>query len=257
MRRSLLMRRALAPLFVLLALCATCGLGVAPASLADEVVDRIVVRIENDIIVLSEVRELAAYQQLVEGHAEPYDKLLNELIEQWMVNSEAEAAHFPPAAESDVAREIARIQGRFPSVAAYEQKLTELGITPQTVRRIVAQQIYLERYLDYKFRPAIQVDDAAIAAYYKQELAPRLAAKNQPVPPLSEVSEQIREVLVQQGISARAEMWFEETKSRLKIDISARPDAPVISDRIGIGIGIGIGRGPFCRVGGGAMMPAT
>jgi hypothetical protein len=225
------MRRSFA-LALLLTLAATCrpGLARVPLSdvpLSDEVVDRIVVRIENDIIVLSEVRELAAYQQLVEGRAEPYDKLLSELIEQWMVNNEAATAHFPPAAESDVAREVAQLQGGFPSTDAYQQRLAELGITPQTVRRIVAQQIYLARYLDYKFRPAIQVDDAAIAAYYKQELAPQLAAKNQPVPSLADVSEQIREVLVQQGISARAEMWFEETKSRLKIEINAPPDAPV------------------------------
>jgi hypothetical protein len=112
-------------------------------------------------------------------------------------------------------------------VDAYQQRLADLGITPQTVRRIVAQQIYLARYLDYKFRPAVQVDDAAIEAYYKQVLAPQLAAKNQPVPPLADISEQIREVLLQQGISARAEMWFEETKSRLKIEINAPPDAPV------------------------------
>jgi hypothetical protein len=220
------MRRSFA-LALLLMLAATCRPGLARVPLSDDIVDRIVVRIENDIIVLSEVRELAAYQQLVEGHAEPYDKLLSELIEQWMVNSEAAAAHFPPAAESDVAREVGQIEGRFPSMDAYQQRLAELGITPQTVRRIVAQQIYLARYLDYKFRPAVQVDDAAIEAYYKQELAPQLAAKNQPVPPLADVSEQIREVLVQQGISARAEMWFDETKSRLKIEINTPPDAPV------------------------------
>ena len=223
------MRRSFT-LVLLLALAAAYRPGLARASQADQVVDRIVVYIENDIIVLSQVRELAAYQQLVEGHAEPYDKLISELIEQWMVNSEAAEAHFPPAAESEVDREVAQIQGRFPSVAAYQQRLGELGITPQTVRRIVAQQIYLARYLDYKFRPAVQVDDAAIEAYYKQVLAPQLAAKNQPVPSLADVSEQIREVLVQQGISARAEMWFDETKSRLKIAINAPPDAPVAQE---------------------------
>jgi hypothetical protein len=220
------MRRSFA-LALLLVLAAACRPGLAHVSLADEVVDRIVVRIENDIIVLSEVHELAAYQQLVEGRAEPYDKLISELIEQWMVNSEAAEAHFPAAAESDVAREVAQIEGRFPSMDAYQQRLAELGITPQTVGRIVAQQIYLSRYLDYKFRPAVQVDDAAIETYYRQELAPQLTTKKQPVPPLTDVSEQIREVLVQQGISARAEMWFAETKSRLKIEINT-PDAPVV-----------------------------
>ena len=65
------------------------------ACAAQQMVDRIVARIEDDIITQSEVRELAAYQQLIDGQAESDDRLLSELIEQWVVNNEATAAHFP------------------------------------------------------------------------------------------------------------------------------------------------------------------
>jgi hypothetical protein len=198
----------------------------APAARAQKVIDRIVVRIEDDIILLSEVRELAAYQQLVDGRAEPYAKIVSELIEQWIVHNEATAARFPPPAESEIDRQVGQIVSRFPSPQAYNERLTELGITPQTVRRLVGQQIYLARYLDYKFRPAVQVDDAAIETYYKQQLTPQLEAKNQPVPPLANVSEQVREVLTEQGVDARAATWFDETKSRLKIVVEPIPDMP-------------------------------
>jgi len=184
-----------------------------------QVVDRIVAHIEDDIITQSEVRELAAYQELVDGHAESDDRVLNELVEQWVVNNEATAAQFPPAAESEVSREVARIQGRFPSAQAYNERLAELGLTPEAVKRIVAREIYLARYLDYKFRPAVQVTDDDIMKYYKDQLVPALDAKHQTAPPLDEVSEQIRELLVQQGVSERAASWFDETKSRLKIQI--------------------------------------
>jgi hypothetical protein len=193
----------------------------ASAPSPQQVVDRIVARIENDIITLSEVRELAAYQQLIDGRSEPNDRLLNELIEQWVVNNEATAAQFPPAAESEVNREVARIQGRFPTPQAYQERLAALGLTPQTVRRIVAQEIYLARYLDYKFRPAVQISDEEIARYYQEHLVPALLAKNQKAPPLSDVSEQIRELLIQQGVNKRADSWFDETKSRLNIEIES------------------------------------
>jgi hypothetical protein len=197
-----------------------------PAARAQKAIDRIVVRIEDDIILLSEVRELAAYQQLVDGHAEPYAKLVSELIEQWIVRSEATMARFPGPADPEIDREVAQIEGRFPSPQAYDERLAELGITSRTVRRLVGQQIYLARYLDYKFRPAVQVDDAAIEAYYKQQLTPQLEAKNQAVPPLADVSEQIREVLTAQGVNARAATWFDETKSRLKIQVEPLSDLP-------------------------------
>ncbi len=60
-----------------------------------QIVDRIVAHIEDDIVTQSEVRELSAYQELVDGHAEPDDRVLNELIEQWVVNNEATATQFP------------------------------------------------------------------------------------------------------------------------------------------------------------------
>jgi hypothetical protein len=209
-------------------------LSVVRAAPAQQVVDRIVVRIEDDIITLSEMRELAGYQELVDGKTEPDDQLLSELIEQWVVNAEATATQFPPPPDSEVDRETASIESHFADSQnsrsqaprqTYEQRLIELQMTPPTVRRIVKKEIYLARYLDYKFRPAVQIEDPAIETYYHQVLAPDLAAKKQPLPPLDEVRETIRELLVQQGISERATSWLEDTKSRLNIEIE--PDAGV------------------------------
>jgi hypothetical protein len=186
-------------------------------------VDRVVARIENDVILLSEVRELAAYQQLLEGRAEPEDQLLRALIEQWAVRSEAQSAQFPPPAAGEVEGEINRIQSRFPSPQAYRERLTALGLSSQAVRRMVEQQFYLARYLDYKFRPAVQVEEETISKYYQEELVPALQAKSQTAPPLDDVREQIRDLLIERGINERAASWFEETKSRLQIEIVPAP----------------------------------
>jgi hypothetical protein len=220
------MRRKLIVASLWLCLGLPGGAGIASAARAaqssspqPQVVDRIVAHIEDDIITQSEVRELSNYQELVDGHAESDDRILNELIEQWVVNNEATEAQFPPAAQSEVNREVARIQGSFPNLQAYDERLAALSLTLEAVKRMVAREIYLARYLDYKFRPAVQVGDDDIAKYYKEQLVPTLAAKGQTAPPLSNVTEQIRELLVQQGVSERAASWFDETKSRLKIEI--------------------------------------
>lgn len=199
--------------------------GIAAQSSEAVVVDRIVAHIEDDIITLSEVRELSAYQQLVDGHSESDDKVLNELIEQWVVNNEAASTQFPPAAESEVNREVARIQNQFPSHDAYAKRLADLGLTQDDVKRMVAREIYLARYLDYKFRPAVQISDEDIAKYYQDNLVPALVAKGQSAPPLDQVTQQIRELLVQQGVNERAASWFDETKSRLKIQIDPATSA--------------------------------
>lgn len=184
-----------------------------------QVVDAIVARVEDDIITLSEVRELAAYQQLVDNRSQSNEELRSELIEQWVVNNEATTTGFPSPAETEVNREVSRVEAAFSTPAAYQQRLEAIGLTAGAVRRMITRQIYLARYLDYKFRSSIQVNDASIADYYRDHLVPELQAKGQPAPPLTDVTDQIRELLIEQGVNDRTAAWFDETKPRLKLEL--------------------------------------
>jgi hypothetical protein len=191
--------------------------------------DRIVARVENDIILLSEMQELAAYQQFLEGRSEPQDQVLRRLIEQWVVRSEAQSAQFPSPEAREVDAEMDQIRSRFATPQAYNERLAAVGLSPQVLRRLVEQQFYLARFLDYKFRPAVQVEDEAITKYYQDELVPALQARGQTAPPLDDVREQIRDLLTERGINERADSWFEETESRLQIEIlppPARKESP-------------------------------
>jgi parvulin-like peptidyl-prolyl isomerase len=190
------------------------------------VVDRIVARIEGDIILQSQVRELGAFQELIEGHAESDDKLLEELIEQWVVETEATASHFPQPAQSEIDRELTRLREHFANPEKYASRLNELGLSSAQVRRLLNRQIYVERYLDYKFRPSVQIVPAEIDAYYKKELLPELAKNNQPAPERAAVEEQIRELLIQRGISGLTMKWLDDTKSRLKMEIEPAGGKP-------------------------------
>jgi len=212
------MRRAISIFVLLLAAVRApraSGGPVPPQS--GRVVDRIVARIEGDIILQSQVRELGAFQQLIEGHTESDDQLLSELIEQWVVNTEASATHFPKPPQTEVDRELARLQGQFKPPQAYAQRIAALGLSAEDVRDMLARQIYLERYMDYKFRPTVQIDSAEVDKYYREEHVPELAKKGQPAPGESGVEALIREVLVQRAITKQAAQWLEEKKSHLKL----------------------------------------
>jgi len=199
--------------------------GSAPLQSTREV-DRIVARIEDDIVLQSQVRELGAFQKLVDGNAESEDKLLEELIEQWMVETEATASHFPQPAQSEVDRELTRLREHFADPETYASRLNELGLSAAQVRQLLSRQIYVERYVDYKFRPSVQIEPADIDAYYQKELLPELAKNNQPAPHRAEVEEQIRELLIQRGISEMTAKWLDDAKSRLKIEIETAGAKP-------------------------------
>src|SRR5580658_7771804 len=99
------MRRATFICVLLLSAATVAGaIADTPAQQSGRVVDRIVARVEDDIILQSQVRELGAFQVLIDGHAESDDQLLSELIEQWVVQTEAASARFPQPAQSEIDR---------------------------------------------------------------------------------------------------------------------------------------------------------
>jgi hypothetical protein len=91
---------------------------------------------------------------------------------------------------------------------------------------MLGQQLYLSRFLDYRFRPSAQVDQKQIETYYQEEFGPQLKGGGQPVPPLDAVADTIREVLVQRAITDRANQWIDETRAGLKIDVIADGSQP-------------------------------
>ena len=156
---------------------------------------------------------------LVDGKSKPRLELIRELADQWIITSEAKAARYAPPPPQDIDLAVANFQKQFHSPEEYRDRCAQAGISAAAVRRLIAEQLYLTRFMDYRFRAAAQVSDETVEAYYRDEFAPQLRAQNQPVPPLDDVDDTIREVLIQRTISERAQKWLDETRDRLKLDI--------------------------------------
>lgn len=184
-----------------------------------QTVDAIAARIEDDIITESEVRELTGFQQLVDGHTKTRAEVIQLLADQWVLRGEATTAKYPLPSKEDVDRATAQFEEQFSSQAEFEKRRAATGLTELAVWRMIEQQLYLSRFIDYRFRPAAQVDEKQVSAYYNDEFATQLKAKGDSVPPLEDVEDTIREVLIQRAITDRANKWLDETRSSLKIDI--------------------------------------
>jgi hypothetical protein len=217
------MRRAAMIVVFLLAFGLRAASQAAPA-LSEQpanLIDGIAVRIEDDIITESDVRELQSFQELVNGKARSRAEVVDELIDQWVVRNEATTSRFPHPSATRIDAEFAQLEKQLPSPEAFRGRLRELGLSENAVRRLVEQQHFLTRFLDYRFRPDAQVEQAQIEAYYNGEFAAKLKAENQPLPPLDQVEDQIHELLTQRDINERATRWVDDTKQHLRIDISS------------------------------------
>lgn len=188
------------------------------ASRAQEVIDRIVARVENDVILLSDLGQLAEYQIFVDGKAESHDQILERLIDQWIVRTEAAAARFPQPSDQDVQRSLARLQRSFSSPEAFEERKKQSGLTDDEILRQLKSQLYLSNYLDSRFRASIQIDDNAIAEFYKNRVVPRAESRGQTPPTLEAAHDFIQEALVQRAINEQADKWLKESRSRVRVE---------------------------------------
>ena len=185
---------------------------------AQEVVDRIVVRIENDVILLSDVRALGHYQQFLNGKSETDTQILDRLIDQWIVRTEADASHSLRPSDADIDRDLSRVRNSFGSEEEYEAKKKQAGLSEREVRSMLASQLYLSNYLDSRFRPAVQVDTKEIEDFYQTAVVPRAKARGQEPPALDAARDSIQEALIQNGINQQAERWLKESRVRLHVE---------------------------------------
>jgi hypothetical protein len=186
-------------------------------------VDGIAARIEGDIVTESQLNELAGFQRLVDGKAGARADLLRELTDQWIVNTEAQTARFGQPKAEDVTQAFNDLQKRFPSPDAFEKEVVDAGLTETAVRRQLALQIYLARFMDYKFRPAAQVSESEIEEYYNGEFTKQAEAHGEKVPPLDDVHAEIRQLLTAKIINQRATKWLDDARPRLRVEIFAAP----------------------------------
>jgi parvulin-like peptidyl-prolyl isomerase len=193
---------------------------------AQEIIDRVAARVENDIILLSDVRVLARYQQLVDGKSESDAQILDRLIDQWIVRNEAETARFPRPSDDEVTRGVERVQKSFTSAEEYDARKKQIGLTDADIRNMVAAQLYLSNYLDSRFRPSAKIEPKDVEDFYDKAVIPRAQARGQTPPSLEAARDYIHEALIQRSIDEQAERWLNESRGRVHVEKMLEQNAP-------------------------------
>jgi parvulin-like peptidyl-prolyl isomerase len=193
---------------------------------AQEVIDRVVARIENDVILLSDVRLLSHYQLLVEGKAEGDAEILDRLIDQWIVRNEANVARTPQPSDPDIDRAVQRLIQGFSSKEDFEARRKLAGLSEADVRRVTTDQLFLNSYLDSRFRPTVQVEEQQIQDFYKNALIPRAQARGTTPPTFDAAHDFIQEALIQRGINEQADRWLKESHARLRVSKMLQESRP-------------------------------
>jgi len=199
--------------------------GLLIAASRAEIIDRIAVTLDNQVITSSEVTLEIRLTAFLNG--DPLDfspgarqKAAGRLIEQKLIRREIQIGRYTAPSPEEVEPMLKEIQGqRFHSTEEYRQALTTYGVSEDELKAHLLWQLTLLRFIDIRFRPGVQVTDAEIQSYFDGH-----QATLQPQPgtskrlSLDDLRSQIRKTLTEQGADKRLDAWLAEARKRTRIE---------------------------------------
>ncbi len=210
--------------------------GARAAAPALKVKDRIVAVVDEDPILASDIERDVGLGLVAknpgESDAAYRRRILGLLIEQRLRFHEIDRFGLVQVPADQVEKNLNEIRSRFPDAAAFERRLKELGLSENGLRQLVTRQLMVLTYVDERLGPRVFVSLDDVKAYYRDVMTPALDKEHQPVPPLDDVRETIRQVLREQRLNQEIERWTEELRNQASIanygDEGDRPLPPVV-----------------------------
>jgi hypothetical protein len=118
-----------------------------------------------------------------------------------------------------------RIESRLQSLRdSYAQQgglpalLQRLGLQESELVSYLRLQSSILKFVDFRFRPFVSISSEEIQKYYEGRLREQLKKSGLELPPLTQVSARIEEILKEEKMNAMLESWITEIRRNSKIE---------------------------------------
>ncbi len=221
----------LTPVFCIPVSLVFCLLVFLPSILSPEIIDRIAITVANQVITASQIDDeirVTALQNRDKLDLTPQARkeAASRLIEQALIKREMDLSRYPLPELSDAGESLQTLKAMYPTETEFQNALQTYGVTVDELTRRLWWQLTLLRFIDYRFRPGIQIPPADVQAYYRQQVSEWQQKRIKPIPTLEASRDQIEEILTQQRIDQALDQWIMETERQVPItylDPSLRP----------------------------------
>jgi hypothetical protein len=197
-----------------------------------EVIDQIAVVVGNSVITESEILREIRLTAFLNG--EPLDfspaskrKTAERLVEQRLVANEISGSLYPLPTQAAAQDMLKQIKDRFPNPAAYQQELLRVGVSEEELKAHLARQLATLSFLDFRFRPGIQIAEDEMRKYFDERLEPDLKkAQPEGTFSLNDYRSQVQEGLIGERIDTASDAWMKQVRNRTRIEFRPQVFAP-------------------------------
>jgi hypothetical protein len=203
----------------------------AITSPAQEVVDKTVAALSDgtrtELITYSDLLWQLALQPnapLDPPRKADLEQALQTLIDQRLFALEAQRLPRAAATDKEIADKIQETLTHFPSTAAFETRLRQVGfdsIKDDNFERLMGQRLDIEKYVAFRFESFVVITAEDEKKYYRDTYTPEFRRRTPGllVPSFEDKRAEIHQTLTQQKVGASIERFVDEAKQRVQIDI--------------------------------------
>ncbi len=200
------------------------------AACRGEIIDRIAVTVGSRVVTTNDItREirLSAFINQTKPDFSPQARkqTAGRLVERALIRTEAELLRYPAPDPSETEPSLASLKReRYTNDAAYRKALADYGIGEEELRAYLLEQLTVMSFVDYRFGPAVQLQEDDLRTYYKDRFVPEWQNKNRgSAPEFDEVRDQISDALRGERVNRLLDEWLKDAKSRTRIEY--KPEA--------------------------------
>jgi len=194
-----------------------------PASARPEIIDRVVASAGSQVVTESSVYRQAQMAALLNGETTRLDaasrrRIAEQLVDQALVRRVIDQSRFEPVSRQETEQQVAHIQQTLGlDDDALRARLAQLGLTSDELFQEAQWQLTLFRFIDFRFRPGVQVSDQEVSVYYDGEYAGMMSRAGKPRPPLDEVRDDIISLLTERKIQGSMDQWLEQLRQQVRV----------------------------------------
>ena len=187
-------------------------------------VDRIAAVVDGQVLTVSEIAqmvEIRFFTRLAPSEEEHRREVLDALVAQALRYRDVERFGAQDISPDTIEARLMEIRRRFASEEEFNAALARAELTLEEVRALAKRQLQVEAYIQERFAPLVFVTNEEIDGYYTSTWARARRERGLPVPPLTEVREEVRTAVRSSRLQTEVDKWTTQLRARANVDVYA------------------------------------
>ncbi len=188
-----------------------------------EIIDRIAATVGKQVITESQVKEEIRVTAVLDGRPADWSetnrtRTLNRLIDQTLIRREIDATRFQQASVAEGQKLLVDLKTQ---MRDFDSTLAVNRVPETVVARHLQWQVTFLRFVEYRFKPSVEVTEADLKEFYATQVA-EWKKSDKPVPSFEDARVDLEHLLMSKYVDQALDRWLGDQRTQTSIVFKSR-----------------------------------